>query len=328
MKKIWRGMLLTITIALLATMLGTKLEVIGAPITAIILGIIINNCFTLSDKFYPGIKFSSKYILQLSVVILGFTLNLKSVKEVGLGSFEVTIWTVLITLAAAHFLGKALSIHKDLTSLIGVGTSICGGSAIAAVSSVIEPEEHDLAYAMSTIFLFNVIAAIVFPVLGHLLKMSDSTFGLWAGTAINDTSSVVAAGYTFSKAAGDYATIVKLSRSILILPISLGYAIIKLIKNKKENNLQNSEIRFHNIFPWFILLFLFASFIETSVNFSADSKHLFSETAKFLIVMALGGIGLSTNFKKMFNSGFKPILLGFILWILISFTSLIIQYFI
>ena len=327
MKKNWKGILLTAAVALAAEIIGKKFEIIGGSIIGIILGIIINNYFSISNDFVPGIKFTSKYILQLSVVILGFTLNLNSVREVGLSSFQVTIWTVLITLAASHFLGKLLSIHKDLATLIGVGTSICGGSAIAAVSSVIEPEEHDLAYAMSTIFLFNVIAAILFPVLGHLMNMTDNTFGLWAGTAINDTSSVVAAGYTFSRAAGNYATIVKLSRSILILPISLGYAAVKLFKSKKENNLQNKKIRFHNIFPWFILFFLLASFVETTVNFSPDTKHIFSETAKFLIIMALSGIGLSTNFKKMFSSGFKPIFLGFILWVLISVLSLAIQFF-
>lgn len=321
-----KGILITSVIAILSTIIGKKFEIIGAPIIGIILGIIINNVFTLSDKFTPGIKFSSKYILQASVVILGFTLNLNQVREVGLSSISVTLCTVTITFIGAYVIGRALSVNNDLRNLIGVGTAICGGSAIAAVAPIIEPEEHDLAYAMSTIFLFNVIAAVIFPILGHLLKMDDQTFGLWAGTAINDTSSVVAAGYVYSEAAGNYATIVKLSRATLIIPISLIFAALKLIKTKNSKTSSSKSVKLHSIFPWFILLFLVASLIGTVVNLSAESKFMLSETAKFMIVMALSGIGLSTKFKKMFESGIKPILLGFYLWILISVTSLGIQY--
>lgn len=321
-----KGILITFLIAVLSTIIGKKFEIVGAPIIGIILGIIINNTFILSDKFIPGVKFTSKYILQASVVILGFTLNLNQVREVGLSSISVTLCTVSITFIGAYVIGKALSVSSNLRNLIGVGTAICGGAAIAAVAPIIEPEEHDLAYAMSTIFLFNVIAAIIFPILGHLLNMNDQTFGLWAGTAINDTSSVVAAGYAYSETAGNYATIVKLSRATLIIPISLIFVVLKLLKTKKLNTVSSGSVKFQNIFPWFILLFLGASLVETVVNFSTGSKFILSEAAKFMIVMALSGIGLSTNFKKMFASGIKPILLGFYLWILISVSSLFIQY--
>ena len=228
------GLLLSIIIALFSTILGKKFEIIGAPIIAVIIGILINNLISLSEKFRPGIKFSSKYVLQASIVILGFTLNLRQVKEVGLSSLSVTLITISAAYIGAYLLGRLLGVDKDLIALIGSGTAICGGSAIAAVSTVIEPEEHDLAYAMSTIFLFNVIAALIFPPIGHLLGMNDNVFGLWAGTAINDTSSVVAAGYAYSEAAGDFATIVKLSRTIMIIPICFVYSFIKVRKKIRK----------------------------------------------------------------------------------------------
>ncbi|MBP9478672.1 MAG: putative sulfate exporter family transporter [Sebaldella sp.] len=321
------GILLSIIIAIISTIVGKKFEIIGAPIISIIIGILINNFMTVSQKFRPGIKFTSKYILQASIVILGFTLNFHQVKEVGTSSFIVTISTIIVAFLGAVIIGRLLKVDSDLISLIGSGTAICGGSAIAAISSIIDPDEHDLAYAMSTIFLFNVIAAILFPILGHIMHMSNETFGLWAGTAINDTSSVVAAGYAYSKSAGDFATIVKLSRATLIIPISFVFAILKIIEKRSKNKGEKINIKISKIFPWFILLFLIASIIETILNFPVEIKTLFSETAKFMIAMALASVGLSADFKKMFHSGIKPILLGFYLWVLVSVTSLIAQYF-
>ena len=321
------GIILSIIIAAVSTIIGKKFELIGTPIISIIIGILLNNFLTISQKFRPGIKFTSKYILQASIVILGFTLNFHQVKAVGTSSFLVTICTITVAFLGAFIIGRLLNVDKDLISLIGAGTAICGGSAIAAVSSVIDPDEHDLAYAMSTIFLFNVIAAIIFPIIGHLMNMSNETFGLWAGTAINDTSSVVAAGYAYSKSAGDFATIVKLSRATMIIPVSLIFAAAKIMGEKSEKKPSKVNISFSKIFPWFILLFLIASIIETIFNFPVEIKGMFSETAKFMIAMALASVGLSADFKKMLNSGIKPILLGFYIWILVSVTSLIIQFF-
>ena len=148
-----------------------------------------------------------------------------------------------------------MEIPYRLKTLIGVGTAICGGSAIAAISPIIEADEMEIAYSISTIFLFNIIAVLIFPPLGHLLGFSDKAFGLWAGTAINDTSSVVAAGYAFSNAAGAYATIVKLTRTTMIIPIAIIYSIITAYQKKKEAN-KDSEVNFSlkKIFPWFITM--------------------------------------------------------------------------
>ena len=238
---------------------------------------------------------------------------------------------ILFTLCAAFItsygLGKLMGISSNLKTLIGVGTAICGGSAIAAISPIIEADDMDIAYAISTIFLFNVIAVLIFPPLGHLLGLSDKAFGLWAGTAINDTSSVVAAGYAYSNAAGAYATIVKLTRTTMIIPISLIFSFVVAYKKKKAAK-EDSKVNysFKKIFPWFIIWFLVASLLNTLGVFSVSSVHYINIVGKFMIVMALTAIGLNSNFKKMLKTGVKPMVLGVMVWFMVSVVSLLVQY--
>src|SRR5699024_1537947 len=179
----------------------------------------------------PGIRFAGNKVLQWSIVALGLGLSLTQVTSVGVASLSVTLVTITVAFVATLLLGRLLGIPSKLKTLIGVGTAICGGSAIAAATPIIKADEHETAFAISTIFLFNLIAVLVFPLFGHLLGMSDQGFGLWAGTAINDTSSVVAAGYSYSSAAGDHATIVKLTRATLIVPVCLGLVAIEAWRN-------------------------------------------------------------------------------------------------
>jgi uncharacterized integral membrane protein (TIGR00698 family) len=219
-----------------------------------------------------------------------------------------------------------LKIEKNLRNLIGVGTAICGGSAIAAISPIIEADEHDIAYSISTIFLFNVIAVLVFPLLGHLLGLSDFGFGLFAGTAINDTSSVVAAGFTYSNIAGDYATIVKLTRTTMIIPISIIYMFHSVYLRKKSSK-KTLDYSIMKIFPWFILGFLLTAIINSTGVINPALSLGIKESAKFMIVMALTAIGLKTDFRKMLETGVKPLLLGFIVWFGVILTSIVVQYF-
>ncbi|MFP5407578.1 MAG: YeiH family protein, partial [Gammaproteobacteria bacterium] len=190
--------------------------------------------------------------------------------------------------------------------LIGMGTAICGGSAIAAIVPIIKPDDHDTAFAISTIFLFNVVAVLLFPALGHMMNLSDMGFGLWAGTAINDTSSVVAAGYSYSKAAGDYATIVKLTRATLIIPICLIMALAVAWLEKKKGA---SDFSLARIFPWFILWFLVASALRTVGLVPTALQPVLHFGAEFLIIVALSSIGLSADLRRMVSAGARPILL-------------------
>ncbi len=321
MKKLIPGLTLVTIIAIIAWLLGQQFTIIGAPIFGIILGM-IGGIFLKQTIYKPGIKFSSKKILQFSIILIGFDMNLYNIFKVGLQSLSVIIFTLSAAFITAYFLGKKLKINPHTTTLIGVGTAICGGSAIAATAPVIKADDKEIAYGISTIFLFNIIAVFVFPFLGHILHMSDAGFGMWSGTAINDTSSVVAASYTYSNAAGNFAVVVKLTRTLMIIPITLFLAIYT---SKKSNTEQHYSII--KIFPWFIIGFILASIISTFTGLPDTIQNHLVIAGKFFIVMAMVAIGLNTHFKDMINKGYKPILLGFSTWLAVGLTSLIVQYF-
>jgi len=320
------GLLLAVAIGLVAMVLGRYLPLIGGPVIGIVLGIIVRNLLAPGARYQPGIAFAGKYVLQWSIIALGFGLSLSQVAKTGLESLSVTLVTMTVAFLAAWLLGRWLGVHDKLKILIGVGTAICGGSAIAAVTPIIRPDDHDTAFAISTIFLFNVIAVLLFPLLGHLMHMSDMGFGLWAGTAINDTSSVVAAGYSYSHAAGDYATIVKLTRATLIIPVCLVLAFVVAAREKRKLK-QGGSGRFSlaSIFPWFILWFLVASAVRTVGLIPTVIQPAIHTAAEFLIIVALTAIGLSADLRRMIASGARPILLGLGVWIAVAVSSLLVQ---
>ena len=316
------GLLLAILIGLLALLLGRRFPLIGGPVIGIVLGILVRNTLSPGERYSAGIAFTSKYVLQWSIIALGFGLSLSQVARTGLQSLSVTAVTMTVAFLAAWMLGRWLGVHDDLKILIGVGTAICGGSAIAAVTPILRPDEHDTAFAISTIFLFNLVAVLLFPLLGHLLHLSDLGFGMWAGTAINDTSSVVAAGYSYSRDAGDFATIVKLTRATLIIPVCIALAIAVAVREKRRGG---SDFRLSRIFPWFILWFLVASAVRSAGLVPAALQAPLREAAEFLIVVALTAVGLSANLRRMASTGVRPILLGLGVWAAVAISSLAVQ---
>ena len=326
-RKNFSGIFFAFIIAVAASWLGRFCPIIGGPVFGIIIGIIINNTIGKPHYTLPGIGFTSKKILQWAIIVLGAGLSFNQVLKTGLNSLTVTIFTLSAAFIAAYGFGKMMNIPFKLKSLIGVGTAICGGSAIAAISPIIDADEMEVAYSISTIFLFNIIAVLIFPPLGHLIGFSDKAFGLWAGTAINDTSSVVAAGYAFSSAAGAYATIVKLTRTTMIIPISLIFCLVSAIQKKKEAvKNQTVNYSFKKIFPWFVLWFIIASLLNTMGLFSPKAVTFINQLGKFMIVMALSAVGLSADFKKMLKTGIKPLLLGLIVWFAVAVTSIAVQF--
>lgn len=326
LRKNLAGIVLSFIIAGVATILGNFFPIVGGPVFGIILGMIINNTVGKPAICVNGVKFTSKKILQYAIILLGTGLSLTQVWKTGIDSLYVMLFTLSFAFISAYGFGKLLKVPLKLTSLIGVGTAICGGSAIAAVSPIVEADEKEVAYSISTIFFFNILAVLIFPPLGHLLGFSDNAFGLWAGTAINDTSSVVAAGYAFSNQAGAYATIVKLTRTTMIIPISLIFAVLTFY-SKRKAAIADSPINysFTKIFPWFILGFLAASLLNTTGIFNKDVVHFLSSTGKFFIVMALSAVGLSANFKDMLKTGLKPLFLGMIVWFTVAVVSILVQ---
>lgn len=331
-KKKGPGLLMCFIIAVPAWLLGRALPIIGGPVFGILFGIIIA-LFKRPELMTDGIKFTSKKILQWSIILLGFEMNLFNVIKVGGQSLMVMVFTLSASFITAYFVGKAMKIDGKTTTLIGVGTSICGGSAIAATAPVIRANDEEVAQAISTIFLFNIIAVFIFPPLGHLIGLTDTGFGMWAGTAINDTSSVVAAGASWSSAAGNntalaFATIVKLTRTLMIVPITLVLAVYttrKMMKEQGTDKAGESNYSIKKIFPWFVLGFVLTAIINTFIPLPEGLPETLVTIGKFMIVMAMTAIGLNTNLKKLLTNGLKPIGLGLCCWFVVAVVSLAVQ---
>lgn len=319
MTKLLSGLMITLLIALISYQLGIWFPIMGGPIFAITIGIVIGTTFPLNKHFSKGINYSSKQILKLAIILIGFNLNLYHILQVGSNSILIIISTLITAFIIAYIIGKWLKIEKNTSILIGVGTAICGGSAIAATAPVIHASDDEISYSISTIFLFNIVAVFLFPPLGHLFGLSDNGFGMWSGTAINDTSSVVAASYSFSNQAGDYATIVKLTRTLMIIPITLALSIYT------SRNQQVKTFNLTKIFPFFILGFLLTSILNTYILSDYPITSTLTSLGKFLIIMAMAGIGLKTNLQQLINKGYKPILLGLSCWFGVASVSLLIQ---
>jgi len=320
------GILFTAALAIPAWFLGKLIPIVGSPILGILIGMLLAG-WKRPAVLDDGIQYTSKKLLQYSIILLGFDMNLFNVFIVGRQTITLMTFTLMAVFLTAFVIGKALKIDGKTSTLVGVGTAICGGSAIAATAPVINANDSNVAHSISTIFLFNVIAAFLFPFLGHVLGMDDQNFGFWAGTAINDTSSVVAAGYAFSHAAGNLAVIVKLTRTLMIVPVTLvlaGYTSRKVMCKGSAREKNNYSIT--KIFPWFVVGFVVASIINTFVSMPQGTGELLAQTGKFVIVMAMIAIGINTNVVQLVKSGAKPILMGLICWIVLAATSLAIQY--
>lgn len=327
------GVILTILLALTAKAVSNyiPMHIVSASVFALILGMLLNPVIRKISIFNLGISFVSKKILKVGIVLMGLTLSFSQVLSVGGYSLIVMTFTLLTAFGGGYLVGRLFNMNWKLSSLISAGTGVCGGSAIAAVAPTIEAENSDIAYAISATFIFDVLMVILFPLAGRYLGMSDLGFGLWAGTAVNDTSSVVAAGYAFSDAAGAFAVIVKLTRTLSIIPIVMIFSIINAKENKKlgiKENKNNESINIKNIFPYFILLFLVMVGIKSTGIISADLSNNIASISKFMMVMALGAIGLTTNFNEVSDSGIKPLFHGFIISSLVVIVSFTVQMFI
>lgn len=327
------GILICFAVAVPSWYLGKLLPVIGGPVFGITFGMLLA-LIKRPESFNTGIKYTSMKLLQYSIILLGFELNLYHVIQVGGQSLLVILFTLSGAFMTAYAVGKMLKIDGNTTILIGVGTSICGGSAIAAAAPVIRASEKEIAHAISTIFLFNIIAVFIFPPLGHLLGLSDMGFGMWAGTAINDTSSVVAAGLSWSNSVGNndalvFATIVKLTRTLMIVPVTLLLAVF-MARNevKKGAGRDKGNFGFVKIFPWFVLGFVLTAVINTFVPLPQGAPGMLVNIGKFMIVMAMVAIGLNTNLVALVKNGKGPIILGICCWVAVASVSLAVQYFI
>lgn len=328
-KKYVPGIAASFVIALAAKWVADILptNLISASVIGLFAGMVINR-FWHPTWLKAGLTFTSKKLLKLAIILLGLSLSIKTVLEVGKMSLCVMVFTLATCFGVGHFLGKALGLNWKTSNLISTGAGICGGSAIAALAPVIEADDMDVAYAMSTIFLFDMVLLLVFPPVGRLLGLSDMAFGMWAGTAVHDTSSVVAAGFAFSETAGDFAAMVKLTRTLAIIPIVVVFAVINTRMKQKEAGAtgETAKVKFTKIFPWFILGFVAMAVLNsTGIVPKAVSTEVKS-LSKFIMVMALTAIGLNTDLKKMIKSGLRPMVFGCLLSILVAAVALAVEY--
>ena len=328
------GILLSVGVAALACWLESLLPIhlIGSAVIAMFIGMILNHFLKGTRLFAAGLKFTSKKILKFAIILLGLSLNITTILHVGQLSLTVMIFTLLTCFGGGYFIGRALGLNWKLSNLISAGTGICGGSAIAAIAPTIDADDNDVAYAMSATFLFDMAMIVLFPIMGQAMGMTDQAFGIWAGTAVNDTSSVVATGYAFSEGAGDFATMVKLTRTLAIIPTVITFAFVQLRLKRKEAiaNAQNGDELKANfsvakIFPWFILGFLALSIVASVVSIPDTVVAGTKSASKFLMVCALSAIGLNTSFSSMKKAGIRPMIHGFIISALVVIVALLVE---
>lgn len=314
----------------MATVIGEYVPLVGSAVPGAVIGAVIALTVKPGVRFAPGLKYGTTFVLQCSVVLLGAQLSIGEAARVGVSSLPVMLGTLAACLGAAQVYGRLMKVPGDLRTLIGVGTGICGGSAIAAVSPVIEAASTDVGYAISTIFLFNITAVLVFPLLGHALGMSQQSFGLFAGTAVNDTSSVVATATTYGAVATSHAVVVKLVRTLMIIPICLGLAALTARRQRPAggtapNSARMSPRRVFRLVPWFLIGFVLVAAVNSTGIVPAGAHGPLRHASVFMVAVALSAIGLSTNVAALRKAGPRPLLLGALLWITVAAASLGLQ---
>lgn len=303
-------------------------DLIEASIFALIIGMLLNKSVSRISLLKPGIQFVSKYVLRTAIIILGLTLSFSQVLSIGKISLIVMSFTLFTSFIGGNLIGRLFGIDWKLSALLSAGTGICGGSAIAAIAPVIEAEDSDVTFALSSTYLFDVAMVILFPFVGHFLGMSNNGFGIWAGTSVNDTSSVVAAGYAFSQGAGDIAVIVKLTRTLSIIPAVLIFSYINArIKARAadKGTAKAVKIQWHKVFPFFIVLFLVMVAVKSIGIVPEAISPQISKLSKFLMLVALAAIGMKTSREEFADKGKKPLVFAIGIDLLVTVVAYVVQ---
>jgi len=307
---------------------------LGEVIFAVLIGLLLGNLVPLRDTLAPGIRFSFQTVLRAAIVLLGASFSFQQVLAIGGKAVGMIAILMSLALAAAHLLGRLAGVPGRLATLIGVGTAVCGNSAIVATAPVIRARDEEVSFAVATNTLFGTLAVLLYPVIGRLLHFGDAQFGTWVGTAVNDTSQVVAAGFAYSEAAGRLATAVKLTRNALMGLVIVGVGIAYARTGDATHAPGDGWARFRQSFPLFVLGFLAMALLNSlgwlrwlSVAVGHDLGAILRETSRAMILVALAGVGLSTRLEAMRRTGVKPLLIGFAVAAITSGASLLLIHF-
>jgi uncharacterized integral membrane protein (TIGR00698 family) len=306
------GLLLVLLIAIAARAVGRFTAPIPDVVIALAAGILIRNTIAPA-AVQPGVKFTIGYLLRVAIVLLGAGLSARAVIQMGSRTLILIIPLVIVAVLLGLLLARVFGLRGTIGTLLGAGTAICGGSAVLTVGSVIDSTEEEMAYAITTIFTFNLVALIVYPPLGHMLQMSQVAFGAWTGTAVNDTSVVVSTGYIYGTAAGATATVVKLARTVLLVPLALAIGLAHGMRTGGRDNSSSVWRQAAHAMPWFILGFLGMAILNSLGVFSPGFAHLLSMIASFLMVMVLASVGLNVDISKILRLGPRPMMVGLLL---------------
>ena len=329
------GLILTLAIAVFSRWLhgflpGSWSAVLGEVVIGLSLGLIIGNLWRPSLLFKPGLEFSFCTVLKIAIVLLGARLSLQQVMQIGGKAVLLITLLILLALMVAHLLGRLTGVSGKLSTLIGVGTAICGNTAITVTAPVIKARDEEVSFAIGANTLIGTTAVFLYPVLGHQLGLSDTFFGTWAGVAVNDTSQVVATGFAYSEQAGELATAVKLTRNALMgfVIVAIGYLYSKGSPNWERMSLFG---KIRSSIPGFVIGFLVMAVLNSLGVFDRLSDLInrpvlqdMTYAAKFLILVALTGVGFCTRLNDMRKIGLAP----FVLALAAALSTSLVSYFV
>lgn len=341
------GLFICLISACAAMVLAGLQSFVGAPMIALLIGIMIANLLPekVFAKLQKGGAFSSKYLLKAGIIITGATLSFQAVVGVGLSALPLIIFNICLSFLVACLAGKAMGVSANTRTLVGGGTAICGGTAIATLTPIIKAKEEEMAYAMAAIFLFDIFAAVMWPYAAGAMGFSPQQYGLIGGLAISDTSSVTAAGSTFDMitggvtavvqgeilTGGDMAVVVKLTRTVMLVFVAVAVMLIRMVRSGKagEKTGDGSFVKqAAKAFPLFVIGFLLTAVLNTMIDFGSiplgavTLKTLCSKASKYFISCALVGVGFKIKLKELFTKGAKPVLLGGCTWLAVALATL------
>jgi uncharacterized integral membrane protein (TIGR00698 family) len=315
------GLLLTVAIAGLAYALRQVpgVDTFSPMILAILLGILFHNVVGTPARAKGGVAFSLRRILRLAIILLGLQLTASQVVAVGGMGIAIIVVTLAATFTLTKALGRVLGVERKLAELIAAGTSVCGASAVIATNTVTNGSDEDVAYAVACVTVFGTLSMFLYPVLGTLLHLDMHHYGLWAGSSIHEIAQVVAAAFQHGKEAGDFGTIAKLSRVMLLAPLVMTLGVIAVRRGARASGARAGK---KAPMPWFVLGFIAMIGVNSLGVIPADATHAVTPVTTFLLTMALAAMGLETDIRKLKAKGMRPLALGAVSWIFISCFSL------